>query len=162
LVMLQTGLMPPPDSEKPKQDEVAPIVAWVQQRLDNVDCDGPRVVGRVTIRRLNRAEYNNTIRDLVGLDFQPAADFPADDVGYGFDKIGAVLTLPPILLEKYLDAAEQIVNRAIVTPEDRQPVKTVLDASDLSGGGEWANFRSLLSSGEVYYDFEFSHEADYV
>lgn len=162
LVMLQTGLMPPPDSEKPKQDEVAPIVAWVQQRLDNVDCDGPRVVGRVTIRRLNRAEYNNTIRDLVGLDFQPAADFPADDVGYGFDNIGDVLTLPPILLEKYLDAAEQIVNRAIVTPEDRQPVKTVLDASDLSGGGEWANFRSLLSSGEVYYDFEFSHEADYV
>lgn len=162
LVMLQTGLMPPPDTERPKQAEVEPIITWVQQRLDHVDCDGPRVVGRVTIRRLNRAEYNNTIRDLVGLDFDPAADFPADDVGYGFDNIGDVLTLPPILLEKYLDAAEQIVDRAIITPEDRQPVKTLLDASDLSGGGEWANLRSLVSTGEVYTDFEFTHEADYI
>ena len=67
--------------------------------------------GRVTIRRLNRAEYNNTIRDLVGVDFRPADDFPSDDVGYGFDNIGDVLTLPPILFEKYLAAAEKIAER---------------------------------------------------
>ena len=63
-------------------------------------------VGRVTIRRLNRTEYNNTIRDLVGVDFKPAEDFPADDVGYGFDNIGDVLSVSPLLLEKYLSAAE--------------------------------------------------------
>ena len=51
------------------------------------------IAGRVTIRRLNRTEYNNTIRDLVGVDFKPADDFPADDVGYGFDNIGDVLSL---------------------------------------------------------------------
>ena len=66
---------------------------------------GARDPGRVTIRRLNRAEYNNTIRDLLGVDFQPADDFPSDDVGYGFDNIGDVLSMPPILLEKYLSAA---------------------------------------------------------
>lgn len=162
LVMLQTGLMPPEDSARPKLADVDPIVDWVQERLTNIDCSGPRVAGRVTIRRLNRAEYNNTIRDLVGLDFEPAADFPADDVGYGFDNIGDVLTLPPILFEKYLDAAEQIVNRAITTPEDRQAVKTQLDVDDLSGGSLRNSLRVLVSSGEVSSDFQFSHEADYV
>ena len=52
----------------------------------------------MTIRRLNRAEYNNTIRDLISIDFHPADDFPSDDVGYGFDNIGDVLSMPPILL----------------------------------------------------------------
>ena len=71
--------------------------------------------GRVTMRRLNRNEYNNTVRDLVGIDFNPAEDFPSDDVGHGFDNIGDVLTLPPVLLERYLAAAETIMARA-VTP----------------------------------------------
>ena len=66
----------------------------------------------MTIRRLNRAEYNNTIRDLMAIDFHPADDFPTDDVGEGFDNIAAVLSLSPILMEKYLAAAEQCVNRA--------------------------------------------------
>ena len=63
---------------------------------------GPPDPGRVTIRRLNRTEYTNTIRDLLGVEFNAAADFPSDDVGYGFDNIGDVLTLPPLLMEKYL------------------------------------------------------------
>jgi len=70
--------------------------------------------GRVTARRLNRTEYNNTIRDLLAVDFQPAADFPADDSGYGFDNIGDVLSLSPVLMEKYLAAAEKIAKAAIV------------------------------------------------
>ncbi len=76
------------------------------------------------MRRLNRTEYNNTIRDLIGVDFQPAADFPSDDVGYGFDNIGDVLSISPLHMEKYLDAAEQIARRAILTPE-----KSALSAS---------------------------------
>ncbi len=70
--------------------------------------------GRVTARRLNRYEYNNTVRDLLAVDFQPAADFPADDSGYGFDNIGDVLSLSPVLMEKYLAAAEKIARIAIV------------------------------------------------
>ena len=79
----------------------------------------------MTIRRLNRAEYNNTIRDLVGVDFHPADDFPSDDVGYGFDNIGDVLSMPPILMEKYLAAAETISEEAIVVePSAKGTVKT--------------------------------------
>ena len=72
--------------------------------------------GHVTARRLNRAEYNNTVRDLLAIDFQPAADFPADDSGYGFDNIGDVLSLSPILMEKYLAAAERIAKAAVLPP----------------------------------------------
>src|SRR3954467_13487407 len=82
--------------------------------MEKLDCGKESDPGRITIRRLNRSEYNNTIRDLFGIDFRPADDFPSDDVGYGFDSIGDVLTLPPILMEKYLAAAESIVEQAIV------------------------------------------------
>lgn len=68
------------------------------------------------MRRLNRLEYKNTIRDLIGVDFDPTSEFPSDDIGYGFDNIGDVLSLPPVLMERYLDAAEGILSRAI-TPE---------------------------------------------
>ncbi len=83
--------------------------------------------GRVTIRRLNRTEYNNTIRDLVGVDFKPADDFPADDVGYGFDNIGDVLSVSPLLLEKYLSAAEAILDQAIVIADPPKPTKQTFD-----------------------------------
>ena len=110
--------MPPGDSEQPTPEERQRIVAW----LDRIPCEsiarGRVHPGRVTIRRLNRAEYNNTIRDLFGVDFKPADDFPSDDVGYGFDNIGDVLSLPPLLLEKYLAAAEKIGGRA---EGDREP-----------------------------------------
>ena len=80
----------------------------------------------MTIRRLNRAEYNNTIRDLIGVDFHPADDFPSDDVGYGFDNIGDVLSMPPILMEKYLAAAETISEEAIVVgPSAKGSLKTL-------------------------------------
>src|SRR5262249_24842901 len=68
----------------------------------------------------NRAEYNNTIRDLCGVDFKPAEDFPADDVGYGFDNIGDVLSIQPILLEKYLAAADKILDKALAIPTPPQ------------------------------------------
>ena len=70
-------------------------------------------------RRLNRAQYNNTIRDLIGLDLRPADEFPSDDVGYGFDNIGEVLSTSPILVEMYLAAAEKVVDAAFQSPERR-------------------------------------------
>src|SRR5436309_1484037 len=77
----------------------------------------PKDPGRVTLRRLNRAEYNNTVRDLCGIDFTPADDFPSDDVGYGFDNIGDVLSMQPILMEKYMAAADRILDAAIKPAE---------------------------------------------
>ena len=64
-------------------------------------------------RRLNRVEYNNTIRDLLGVPVRPADEFPVDDSGYGFDNVGDVLTVSPMLMEKYLAAAEKVSHLAI-------------------------------------------------
>jgi hypothetical protein len=67
----------------------------------------------VTSRRLNRVEYNNTIRDLLGVTIRPADEFPIDDSGYGFDNIGDVLSLSPMLMEKYVNAARVVARAAV-------------------------------------------------
>ncbi len=113
LRMLRARKMPPKHSRRPKDAEYDAVNAWLEATLRQADPAGPPDPGRVTIRRLNRAEYTNTIRDLLGVEFNAAADFPSDDVGYGFDDIGDVLTLPPLLMEKYLAAAEQIAANAV-------------------------------------------------
>jgi hypothetical protein len=107
------GQMPPATQKRPRASDIATFLAAVQGVIDRADRNAVPDPGRVTIRRLNRAEYNNTIRDLVGIDFDPTEDFPADDVGGGFDNNGDVLTLPPVLMERYLDAAERITTYAM-------------------------------------------------
>lgn len=106
----------PPEDEPPLSDaEHQDVLVWLDNLLNSVDCTDINP-GRVTIRRLNRTEYKNTIRDLIGVDYEPADDFPGDDVGYGFDNIADVLSLPPILMEKYLQAAEEITTLAVIDP----------------------------------------------
>jgi mono/diheme cytochrome c family protein len=112
LRILEARQMPPADEPQPTGAELQDIVRAIEVELAKFDCTSERHPGHVTLRRLNRAEYNNTIRDLVGVDFRPADDFPADDVGNGFDNIGDVLSIPPILLEKYLAAAERVIDDA--------------------------------------------------
>src|SRR5262245_11491421 len=109
LSKLESHEMPPQSKPQPTLAQREVLTNWVVASFFACDCNHPDP-GRVTIRLLNRVEYNNTIRDLVGVDFQPAADFPADDSGYGFDNIGDVLSLSPVLMEKYLAAAEKIMN----------------------------------------------------
>ncbi len=117
---LRAREMPPKGKPKPTAAELDQITGWIETALAHAG--GKRDPGRVTLHRLNRPEYNNTIRDLVGVHFQPADDFPSDDVGYGFDNIGDVLSLPPILLEKYLRAADKIVTAAFASPELRKRI----------------------------------------
>jgi hypothetical protein len=111
--MIETGEMPPEKKPQPSDAERDLVVKYIDGELSKADCKLERNPGKVTIRRLNREEYRNTIRDLLFVDFEPK-DFPNDAVGYGFDNIGDVLSLAPMLMEKYLAAAEEIVNRAIV------------------------------------------------
>lgn len=108
ILALKDQQMPPADSEQPNQTERVEALRWIEQQLHDFDCGSVSRPGRVTIRRLNRIEYDNTVRDLTGLELNLAKDFPSDDVGNGFDNIGDVLTLPPILMEKYLQAAVEI------------------------------------------------------
>ena len=161
---IQTHVMPPDKKPQPSLDESKLITHWIESKVFNCDCDNPDP-GRVTLRRLNRAEYNNTIRDLVGVPFQPADDFPADDSGYGFDNIGDVLSVPPVLLEKYLAAAEKIMEAAIIA-EDRGKARIRrfaaggLDGSapsdDVEGGG-----KKLTREGDIFVRFNVTQEGEY-
>src|SRR6185369_191094 len=113
-----TKEMPPDDAQpQPTQEERDTLTQFVQTALNKVDLNAPKVAGRVVARRLNRTEYRNTVRDLLGVDYNPAGDFPSDDIGYGFDNIGDVLTMPPLLFEKYLAAAKKIAEQAIAGKE---------------------------------------------
>jgi hypothetical protein len=129
--MLAEREMPPADEPQPKQAELSLALRGIEAELGRFDCTGASSPGRVTIRRLNRAEYNNTIRDLVGVDFKPAEDFPSDDVGEGFDNIADVLSLPPLLFEKYLAAAETIVERAFADETLRRRIAAVQASGDV-------------------------------
>lgn len=121
VLAVKSGEMPPPQKPKPSQADRDAFLATVEGIFDHADRNAKPDPGRVTMRRLNRAEYNATIRDLIGIDFNPADDFPSDDVGHGFDNIGDVLTLSPVLMERYLGAAENIMERAIF-PNPPKPV----------------------------------------
>lgn len=109
---VRAGVMPPADKARPTAEQIQALAGWIKQDVFGIDPNDPDP-GRVTIRRLNRVEYRNTIRDLTGFDFRADEEFPPDDTGYGFDTIGDVLTVSPLLLEKYLDAAETIVAGAV-------------------------------------------------
>lgn len=111
--VITAGDMPPKKKPQPSKEEKAAVVGWVENSLTGVNCAAPKDPGRVTLRRLNRPEYNNTVRDLCGVSITPADDFPADDVGYGFDNIGDVLSLQPVLMEKYLAAADKVLDAAL-------------------------------------------------
>lgn len=114
LDMLTTGQMPPSDSEQPTIEASDAFVAHIEAIFEHADRTAKPDPGRVTVRRLNRVEYKNTVRDLLGVDFDPTENFPADDVGHGFDNIGDVLTMSPLLMERYLEAAEAIATRVIL------------------------------------------------
>jgi hypothetical protein len=121
--------MPPEDNPPLPDKEHRFLLDWVDNLLTSVDCTEINP-GRVTIRRLNRTEYKNTIRDLMGVNYEPADQFPGDDVGYGFDNIADVLSLPPILMEKYLQAAEEITTSAVVDPSVPRFKETAPDSSN--------------------------------
>ncbi len=110
---LLAGEMPPPGEDGPSDEEVSALVSFVQAEFDRADRTATPDPGRVTAHRLNRVEYQNTIRDLLGVDFRATEEFPADDSGYGFDNNGDVLTVSPALMQQYLAAAEKIAARAV-------------------------------------------------
>ncbi len=112
---VRAGVMPPANKKsRPTAQELALLEGWIKKDVLEID---PANVdpGRVTVRRLNRTEYRNTVRDLTGVDFNTDTEFPPDDTGHGFDNIGDVLNISPMLLEKYLVAARGIISDAVPT-----------------------------------------------
>lgn len=157
--------MPPKDyDERPSRAEREALVEWLDLKLYHVDCDVVDDAGQVTIHRLNRTEYNNTVRDLLGVDINPAKDFPSDDVGYGFSNIADVLSLPPLLLEKYVDASEKIAAAVILTEEGGKR-KQRFDAGQLTvagaarAGGDWVR---MYSRGSAIREQEIKLAGEYI
>jgi Protein of unknown function (DUF1592)/Protein of unknown function (DUF1588)/Protein of unknown function (DUF1587)/Protein of unknown function (DUF1585)/Protein of unknown function (DUF1595) len=118
---LRAREMPPADEPQPAEHQRQAVAGWIERELARIDRATPPNPGRVTARRLNRAEYNHTIRDLLGVDVRPADDFPQDDSGYGFDNIADVLSLSPVLMEKYLSAADRVTRLALFGPPKLPP-----------------------------------------
>lgn len=112
---LRSQIMPPSEEFQPSAEEAQKILSWIESNVFKLDPNNPDP-GRVTIRRLNRNEYQNAVFDLLGVEYDTIEAFPPDDTGYGFDNIGDVLSISPLLMEKYLTAAEEVINLAL--PDD--------------------------------------------
>jgi hypothetical protein len=180
LNMLRNRKMPPKDEVRPTEDEYRQVSAWLDAYTTKAALWAPKNPGRVTLHRLNRPEYNNTIRDLLAIDFKPADAFPIDDAGYGFDNNGDVLSIAPVLMEKYIDAAGQSLDRAIFAdPIVPAPVKH-WDAMTMAGtiptsdpktnvvvlpgpsGRTVVNGRVFNYNGEIHADYNFPKDGQYV
>jgi hypothetical protein len=124
---LRNRTMPPVATKLTEQDRQL-VAMWVDQHLQQTACSGQDYAGAVTIRRLTRRDYGNTIRDLLGVELDMTALFPEDGSGgEGFDTDGETLFVPPLMMEKYMDAAQQVLSRVVITP----PLSKAFSGADL-------------------------------
>ena len=139
--------MPPANVTQPHDAEITSILSWIEEASFN-HLSKEIDPGHVVLRRLNRSEYENTIYDLFGIRIDAQKYFPADDTGYGFDTIGEVLTLSPLLMEKYLGMADIIMEKALGAVDD-QGRSIHLKAEDLIGGAMHEGVKVLASRGTI-------------
>ena len=109
---LRTGTMPPSTRPQPSAGDRGALVSWLETSLDQAAAAHPNPGRTETLRRLNRTEYQNSIRDLLALDIDATALLPSDDSGYGFDNVN-VGDLSPALLDRYMSAAQKISRLAV-------------------------------------------------
>jgi hypothetical protein len=127
----RAGLMPAEKKPRLNPAEQQKLERWIKYGVFKIDPHNPDP-GRVTVRRLNRVEYRNTVRDLLGVDYNTDHEFPPDDTGFGFDNIGDALTTSPMLMEKYVAAAQTIVGEAVPTAP-RKPIAQILKGMSFEG-----------------------------
>ncbi len=165
LEMVRFGAMPPEDADQPSDEQRKQLVDALDRAIYAVSCDLRPRPGKVTARRLNRAEYNHSIRDLFGMDLRPADAFPSDEVGAGFDNNGDVLSLSPLLVEKYLDAAESVATQVLIDPaalprlDDERPSDQLLVHGETKTGR--FNGRFLARDAFVWADFKVRYKGEY-
>ena len=157
----RAGLMPADGNPRLSAQDQATLDNWIEFTAFGLD---PKNLdpGRVTVHRLNRAEYRNTIHDLLGVDFDTTANFPADDIGYGFDNIADVLNVSSLLMEKYLAAAQSVVDQSVptVTRVAATQFATGKDFLDADTGKNATNM-SYFTPAKVSHTFPVSQEGDY-
>ena len=162
---MRAGIMPPAGKPRPSVEERRLLEDWIKFGALGIDPTDPDP-GRVTVRRLNRIEYRNTIRDLIGVDYDTNSAFPPDDTGHGFDNIGEVLTLSPLLLEKYLAAATTIISRAVpsvpkVVPQKVVPGSSFRRVGESGGSGSGPAALSYYEAATVSATVPVEHDGRY-
>lgn len=166
---IRSQIMPPSEEEQLTIDEKEFVMQWIQRNVFKLDPEQPDP-GRVTIRRLNRTEYRNAVYDLLGVEFNTTEFFPPDDTGYGFDNIGDVLSISPLLMEKYITAAEEVVLEALPKGKSAQvPVemfegKLFSDPSKRTTTGRWLPFAekaTVQHAPEIRWDGEYEVTVEY-
>ena len=152
---IESGEMPPKGVPRPPQAKIDALLKFLKTEFDKADSAVKPDPGRVTARRLNRNEYRNTIRDLLAVDFRADKDFPTDDSGYGFDNIADILTVSPVLMEKYLNAAETIASRAMgADPLPKKPLLITYDVKTKSV--RRLDYDTIEASHRVDWDGEYT------
>jgi mono/diheme cytochrome c family protein len=121
------GEMPLRGAPRPPKERLQQFTSWLATSLDSQAAAHPNP-GHATVRRMNRTEYSNAVRDLLALDVDFAKDMPADDTGYGFDNIADVLTVSPTLMDRYITVAGKIsrmatgqASRKVITTDYKIP-----------------------------------------
>lgn len=155
------GEMPPEGRAQPTRKEVARLVAWIDGRF-GPDSPAERPLANPALRRLNRTEYRNTVRDLFGVDFADEGRLPPDEVGHGFDTAGDALSMSDVDFERYLAAAERIASRALVTEGAEHPPRRRAEPDALQGHGRDAGELWMIASvGEAFVEHDFPRDGEY-
>jgi mono/diheme cytochrome c family protein len=140
LEQLKVGAMPPKEKPRPSEQEVRALTEWISGRMSAADLARRATEGRVVLRRLNRFEYENTVRDLLGVETDLKEMLPLDTSASGFDNIGDALHTSSFLMERYLEAADAALNMAIANKpqppstkkryslKDQHPVKSTTES----------------------------------
>jgi hypothetical protein len=146
LLNTRAGLMPADGKPRLSAAEQQTLERWIKYDVFAIDPKNPDP-GRVTVRRLNRVEYRNTVHDLLGVDYNTDHEFPPDDSGFGFDNIGDALTMSPMLMEKYVAAAQTVIAEAVPVAA-RQPGQAVVEGLAFDG----KNARTKWGKRQVIFD----------
>ena len=163
--MLENGAMPPKDADPLTAQEQTILIRWVGDEIKRVKSKLKGTTGRVVLRRLNRQEYQNTMRDLFNFDMDYARDLPPDGLSPdGFRNNGGSLQITDIQLEYYLNAARRALDRVIVMGEAPQVFEHKFEASNV--GGKWFNYEvsSYLGRWQGFYGKmvdKYPEEGDY-
>ncbi len=148
-------IMPPAEETQPSFAELDRIINWIETDFLAAQCEKQSSAAPVVIRRLNRQEYDNTLRDLLGLNLHLADAFPADDIAFGFDNVGSALNISPIHIEKYLIAAAAALSKAIVVPdaEGCPPIELIGLKTHPLPPDKPVEFKHTLKPGRYIADF---------
>jgi hypothetical protein len=166
---VRSQIMPPSEEDQFSTAEKRELLAWIEKDVFKLDPQNPDP-GRVTIRRLNRTEYQNAVFDLLGVEYDTREVFPADDTGYGFDNIGDVLSISPLLMEKYITAADEVVALALPEGAAAQVPRVDIEGRAFKHSGDpkfdatWMPFaeaRTVRADQEIRWDGEYQIRIEY-